>query len=184
MMQDRLAALVVHGRTLIATVELGERWPPRDLAVRCDEVLGGDDVLTRLWPLVDAERRAARVVLGGVRLSDLREVVLRLAVLTGTDLSVLSVPDADPTSSGGDEQRGGASRRGRWGQGRRALMSHVSALVVNSAENRAPAHMPALLIGAQRSTIVAPAGSPLAASNSTSSSSTCAARGHPMHLPD
>lgn len=93
--QEQLATLVVHSRALIAAVELGERWPPRDLATRCDAVLDGVGALSRLWPLVEAERRATRKVLTGVRLSDLREVVLRLAVLTGTDLSVLSVTDGD-----------------------------------------------------------------------------------------
>jgi DNA-binding XRE family transcriptional regulator len=104
MSQEQLAALVMHSRTLIGAVEVGERWPPRDLAARCDEVLGGDGLLKRLWPLVDAERQAARVVLDGTRLSDLREAVLRLAVLTGTDLSVLSV--GEPDSPMPDERRG------------------------------------------------------------------------------
>jgi transcriptional regulator with XRE-family HTH domain len=95
MSQEQLAAVVMHSRTLVGAVELGERWPPRDLAVRCDEVLGGDGLLVRLWPLVEAERQAARVVVEGARMSDLREVVLRLAVLTGTDLSVLRVGEAE-----------------------------------------------------------------------------------------
>lgn len=107
--QEQLAALVVHSRALVAAVELGERWPPRDLAVRCDEVLGrGDDLLTRLWPLVDAERQAARMVIERARLSDLREAVLRLAVLTGTDLSVLGVDEAEQDSPDAAEP----SRRG------------------------------------------------------------------------
>jgi hypothetical protein len=93
--QEQLAALVVHSRALIAAVELGERWPPRDLAQRCDHVLHGGGILGRLWPLVDAERRAARQVLADVRLSDLRTAVLRLAALTGTDLSVLTVADSE-----------------------------------------------------------------------------------------
>jgi hypothetical protein len=88
----------VHSRTLIAAVELAQRWPPKDLAVRGDHALGANGTLSRLWPLVEAERRAAREVLSGVRLSDLRGVILRLAVLTGTDLSVLTVasPQAAP----------------------------------------------------------------------------------------
>jgi hypothetical protein len=113
--QEQLAALVVHSRALIAAVELGERWPPRELARRCDEVLGGGGTLLRLWPLVDAERQAARDVLSGVKLADLRAVVLRLAVLTGTDLSALSVADADgdgrsaPMDAAGGEAGSGAS---------------------------------------------------------------------------
>jgi transcriptional regulator with XRE-family HTH domain len=93
--QEQLAALVVHSRALIAAVELAGRWPPRDLAVRCDEALHSGGTLIRLWPLVDAERQAARQVLTEVRLSDLRTVVLRLAVLTGTDLSVLTVAGSE-----------------------------------------------------------------------------------------
>jgi transcriptional regulator with XRE-family HTH domain len=85
MSQEQLAGLVMHSRTLVALVELGERWPPQDLAVSCNRVLGGDGGLVRLWPLVDAERHAARKVLEETRLSDLRAVVLRLAVLTGID---------------------------------------------------------------------------------------------------
>jgi transcriptional regulator with XRE-family HTH domain len=105
--QEQLAGLVMHSRALIAAVELGERWPPRDVAVRCDEVLGGGGTLQRLWPLVDVERQAAREVLSGVRLPDLRTVVLRLAGLTGTDLSVLSVTDADSDRPPARVQPGG-----------------------------------------------------------------------------
>lgn len=97
--QEQVASIVPHSRTLIATVELGQRWPPRDLAVRCDEALSGDGALTRLWPLVEAERQATREILPGVRRSDLHRAVLHLAALTGTDLSVLTV--ADDVSDGG-----------------------------------------------------------------------------------
>jgi transcriptional regulator with XRE-family HTH domain len=96
--QDQLAAMVLHSRGLVAAVELGERWPPRDLADRCDEVLHGCGVITRLWPLVDQERRGVRRIVAEVgsevRVADLRELVLRPAMLTGADLSVLSVPDS------------------------------------------------------------------------------------------
>ncbi len=108
--QEQLAALVVHSRALIAAVELGERWPPRDLANRCDEALHGAGMLRRLWPLVDAERQAARQVLADVRLSDLRAAVLRLAALTGTDLSLLTVADAEDATPGtGDRSDRGLS---------------------------------------------------------------------------
>ena len=98
---------MVHSRALIAAVELGERWPPRDLAERCDEILHGAGMLKRLWPLVDAERQAVRHVLADVRLSDLRTAVLRLAVLTGTDLSVLTVAGAEEATP---EPRSGCDR--------------------------------------------------------------------------
>jgi DNA-binding XRE family transcriptional regulator len=100
--QEELASIVPHSRTLIAAVELAQRWPPRDLAVRCDAELHGDGALTRLWPLVEAERQATREILPGVRVSDLRHVVLHLAALTGTDLSALTVAaGADDGPDGG-----------------------------------------------------------------------------------
>jgi DNA-binding XRE family transcriptional regulator len=98
--QKELASMVVHSRTLIATVELGRRWPPRDLAVRSDEALSGNGTLTRLWPLVEAEHQAVREILSGVRLADLQTAVLHLVVLTGTDLSVLTVAGPDSASDG------------------------------------------------------------------------------------
>jgi hypothetical protein len=113
--QEQLATLVVHSRALVAAVELAERWPPRDLAVRCDDTLHSGGTLSRLWPLVDAERHAARQVLSGVRLSDLRAVVLRLAVLTGTDLSLLTVAESDgprPAGPLGSEGQLSPSRPG------------------------------------------------------------------------
>jgi predicted transcriptional regulator len=91
--QHQLADLVAHSRTLIATVEVGERWPSYDLAARCDDVLASGGTLARLWPVVETERRACREVVDDARLLDLRTAVLRLAVLTGTDLSVLAVTD-------------------------------------------------------------------------------------------
>jgi len=93
--QEQLAAQVMHSRALVTAVELGERWPPQDLATRCDEVLQTGGALNRLWPLVDSEHRTATALLAGDRLADVRATVLRLAVLTGTDLSVLSVREAD-----------------------------------------------------------------------------------------
>jgi transcriptional regulator with XRE-family HTH domain len=93
--QRELAGRIVHSRALVAEVERGERWPPEDLAIRCDEVLGTDGALTRLWPLVAAERRAAREIVDGARLTDLRRAVLELAAMTGTDLSVLGVMEAE-----------------------------------------------------------------------------------------
>lgn len=82
--QEHLAALAVHSRATIASVEYGRQWPTRELATRCDDILHSGGTLQRLWPLVNAERRAARQVLAGARLSDLRALVMRLAVLTVT----------------------------------------------------------------------------------------------------
>jgi transcriptional regulator with XRE-family HTH domain len=93
--QEEMAARVMYSRNMVTAVELGERWPPHDLAVRCDDHLRTDGTLARLWPLVDAERQVARRIVGEAKLADLRELVLRLAVLTGTDLAVLAVDDAE-----------------------------------------------------------------------------------------
>jgi hypothetical protein len=81
--QEKLASIVVHSRTLIAAVELAQRWPPMDLAMRSDDALGANGAISRLWPLVEAERRAAREVVSGVRLSDLCAAVLRLVLQPG-----------------------------------------------------------------------------------------------------
>lgn len=98
--QEQLAVRVLHSRPLLARVELGERWPSRDLTLRCDESLGTGGALARLWPLVEHERLGTRRLPAGARLLDVREVVLRLAVLTGTDLAARSGCDEAP----GDEQ--------------------------------------------------------------------------------
>jgi transcriptional regulator with XRE-family HTH domain len=41
---------------LIAKIEKAQRWPARDFAERCDQVLGCEGVLIRLWPLVEQLR--------------------------------------------------------------------------------------------------------------------------------
>lgn len=105
--QEHLAILVMHSRAVVVAVELGQRWPPRDFARRCDEVLATGGALSRLWPLVEAQRLADRQVLPGVRVADLREAVLRLAVAGGIDAfphvdrgfgSAARLPDAGPTA--------------------------------------------------------------------------------------
>src|SRR5437667_12799964 len=40
----------------ISRVESAERWPPPDLADRCDALLDTGGELTALWPLVERER--------------------------------------------------------------------------------------------------------------------------------
>jgi transcriptional regulator with XRE-family HTH domain len=59
--QAELARQLAYDHSFISRVESGTRWPPRDLAVRCDDLLGCGPELGRLWPHVEEERR------GGVR---------------------------------------------------------------------------------------------------------------------
>jgi hypothetical protein len=79
---------------LLAEVERGCRWPPQTLATGCDEVLATEGALGRLWPVVDAERLATRRVVRDASLTSVRDLVLRLAVLTGADLSALAAARA------------------------------------------------------------------------------------------
>lgn len=58
--QDRLGALVHVSGDLIYRIELGDRHPSRDFAIRCDQALKTRDVLARLWDDVDAERSRSR----------------------------------------------------------------------------------------------------------------------------
>jgi transcriptional regulator with XRE-family HTH domain len=50
--QDRLGEIVNYTGALVGLVEIAKRSPSRDFTERCDGALGGDGVLTRLWPLV------------------------------------------------------------------------------------------------------------------------------------
>src|SRR5262245_56630130 len=59
MTQRQLADRVKYCREMVAAVERGRRFGSRSLAVRCDEALGTDGVLTRMWPLVETEQVAA-----------------------------------------------------------------------------------------------------------------------------
>ncbi len=59
MTQRQLADMVKYSREMVAAVERGRRYGSRSLAVRCDEALGTDGVLTRMWPLVENEQVAA-----------------------------------------------------------------------------------------------------------------------------
>src|SRR5205807_8258389 len=48
--QRELAERVRYSRETVAAVERGRRYATHELALRCDEVLGTDGVLGRLWP--------------------------------------------------------------------------------------------------------------------------------------
>lgn len=50
--QERLGEIVNYTGALVGLVEVAKRSPSRDFAERCDGALGGEGVLTRLWPLV------------------------------------------------------------------------------------------------------------------------------------
>src|SRR5947209_805241 len=57
--QRELAARVRYSRETVAAVERGRRYASRELAVRCDDVLGTEGALARLWPRVEYVRMAA-----------------------------------------------------------------------------------------------------------------------------
>jgi transcriptional regulator with XRE-family HTH domain len=57
--QRELADRVRYSREMVAAVERGRRYGSRELAVRCDEVLGTGGILGRLWPMVEREQFAA-----------------------------------------------------------------------------------------------------------------------------
>jgi hypothetical protein len=48
--------VVLYSQEAVAKVEKAQRWPPEDLAQRCDQVLKTGGALTRLWPEVERER--------------------------------------------------------------------------------------------------------------------------------
>jgi transcriptional regulator with XRE-family HTH domain len=54
--QAALGAAIHASADMVAKIEKAERWPARDFAERCDQVLDSEGVLTRLWPLVDKLR--------------------------------------------------------------------------------------------------------------------------------
>jgi transcriptional regulator with XRE-family HTH domain len=57
--QRQLADRVRYSREMVAAVERGRRFGSHSLAKLCDEALGTDGVLMRLWPLVETEQVAA-----------------------------------------------------------------------------------------------------------------------------
>jgi transcriptional regulator with XRE-family HTH domain len=103
--QHELASRVLHSRALVASVEAGQRWPSQTLALGCDEALETGGALGRLWPVVEAHRLATRRVFAETRLSTIRDLVLRMAALTGTDLSALTA--SDDTQSRSEPPYGG-----------------------------------------------------------------------------
>jgi len=57
--QADLGRKLAYDHSFISRVECGTRWPPRDLAVHCDDVLGTGQELVHLWRLAERERRRA-----------------------------------------------------------------------------------------------------------------------------
>lgn len=58
--QDQLGARVFTSGDTLSKVEKATRFPSRDVALACDEVLGAGGTLTRLWDLANAQRRDGR----------------------------------------------------------------------------------------------------------------------------
>lgn len=57
--QRALADRVRFSREMVAAVEAGRRFGSLELAIRCDEALGGNGLLTGMWPQVALEQLAA-----------------------------------------------------------------------------------------------------------------------------
>jgi ribosome-binding protein aMBF1 (putative translation factor) len=55
--QDRLGTEVHISGDMVAKIEKALRWPHREFAATCDDVLETGGALGRIWPLVDVERR-------------------------------------------------------------------------------------------------------------------------------
>lgn len=58
--QDQLGARVFTSGDTLSKVEKATRFPSRDVALACDEVLGAGGTLARLWDLANAQRRDGR----------------------------------------------------------------------------------------------------------------------------
>ncbi|MFF3320751.1 helix-turn-helix domain-containing protein [Streptomyces sp. NPDC002889] len=58
--QDQLGARVFTSGDTLSKVEKATRFPSREVAIACDEALGADGTLTRLWDLANAQRRDGR----------------------------------------------------------------------------------------------------------------------------
>src|SRR5258708_11480946 len=55
--QKQLGLRIHASGAEISRVEKAERWPPPGMAEACDTALGTDGILSRLWPLVEMQRR-------------------------------------------------------------------------------------------------------------------------------
>lgn len=86
--QAVLAGKVLATSSLLNKIELGQRFPSADLAVRCDEVLRAGGALIRLQAFAAAERARSDSDLETppIVLSELEAVALRrlLATLSGS----------------------------------------------------------------------------------------------------
>jgi transcriptional regulator with XRE-family HTH domain len=57
--QADLGRLLMYDPSYISRMESGSRWPPREVAQRCDDLLGAGRELVELWAAADIERRRA-----------------------------------------------------------------------------------------------------------------------------
>jgi transcriptional regulator with XRE-family HTH domain len=56
--QAELGRLLMYDHSYISRMESGSRWPPREVAERCDDLLGAGRELVELWAVADREGRA------------------------------------------------------------------------------------------------------------------------------
>jgi transcriptional regulator with XRE-family HTH domain len=57
--QAELGRLLMYDHSYISRMESGSRWPPREVAERCDDLLGAGRELVELWSMADREGRHA-----------------------------------------------------------------------------------------------------------------------------
>jgi DNA-binding XRE family transcriptional regulator len=62
--QAELGQRLAYDHSFISRLERGYRWPTKQFALRCDEILGAGGVLVIQWRRADLERRAAARVVG------------------------------------------------------------------------------------------------------------------------
>jgi transcriptional regulator with XRE-family HTH domain len=55
--QAELGRALTYDHSYISKVESGVRWPPKELAERCDRLLGARRELIELWSVAEEERR-------------------------------------------------------------------------------------------------------------------------------
>jgi len=56
MSQAELGRKLLHSKDLVGKIEAAQRVPSRDFVNRCDEILGAEGALRRMWPMLERER--------------------------------------------------------------------------------------------------------------------------------
>lgn len=62
--QAKLGAMICFSADLVRRVETADRFPSRKFTEACDSALSAGGALTRMWPLIEEERRRTRTIPG------------------------------------------------------------------------------------------------------------------------